>query len=77
MNRWLRKCLPNLTTTEAGELINEIIKMLYDNGFLAIQDVNGYQYQHGKLFMINPETITLSIDKKPEKLVCHADIGNR
>jgi len=69
INRWIRKCLPNLSTTEAGNLILEAVQMLYQNGFLAIQEVNVF-HQHGQLFMINPESITLSIDTRSEKQVC-------
>lgn len=70
INRWVRKCLPALTTKQAGELIVEAVQMLHENGFLGLHDVVGYHNQSGQLYMVNPEAITLSIDTKAEKQVC-------
>ncbi|MBW6474423.1 MAG: DEAD/DEAH box helicase [Anaerolineaceae bacterium] len=70
MNRWIRKHLGALSPAEAGELIREAIEMLSSNGFVMVESVNGFYNQHGQLYMIDPEVITLGIDTQEEKQVC-------
>lgn len=70
VNKWVRKCIPSFTTTQAANLINEAVQMLNKYEFIIKHEVVGYHNIHGDIFMVNPERIKLQIDKTPTKQIC-------
>lgn len=70
INKWIRKCNPSFTTTQAADLINEAVQMLKKFEFIVKHEVVGFGKIHGDIYMVNPDRITLQIDKTPTKQIC-------
>jgi len=69
INRWLRKAL-SISTIEAPELIQECLRKLEDVNLLVQHEVTGFQNIHGRLWMVNPEYLTLQLDNSQARQIC-------
>lgn len=70
INRWIRKCLPTLSTGQAAELINEAVQVLNRSGYINKHEVVGFNRAHGNIYMVNPDWLTLQIDNEVSKQIC-------
>lgn len=70
INRWVRKCLPSYTTSDASALILEAVQKLCNISFILTHEVKGVNNIHGNLYMVNHDFITLQLDKSHLQHVC-------
>ncbi len=70
VNRWVRKCFPQFTTTQAGGLIAEAARLLVENDFLIEHPVTGFQNARGMILLVNANYLSLQIDTSKTKQVC-------